>query len=474
MSRLTEALNRIIKYLEKNNPDAANWLQSGLSDTEIANITKDLPFQLPSEIKELYRWRNGRVINEHNWGQAEKSAFIFPAYGYYFLCSLEEVVQNYQESLNYSYGQNELEIFQSLPEGTGYVDLYNKRVVFYYSSDRVDVSSSYQYTSLTTMMQTIAEGYETGIYGKECYIQELQNSVLSSTKLWWKYNSDIQDLLLMQLKDIWEWSPSYLLSFKYDLILFKDPIVVPVLIEIIQTPISKIEQFNKQNRYHYECIVKKSMIETLGLFEDLRAVEPIITILRDRNPDKSIRITAIEALRLLKSNLAIQPLIEILQNNETELISSASWALINLGKEAVEPLIRILQHDDSDVQMFVANTLGKIGDKKAIQPLYNLFKNQTSTSHELLYTLGSGGFPPIASALAELQAIDELIASLNNPNAIVRQQAAWALGNIIDLRVVPQLIKTLEDRDKEVQEEARESLVKLSSQIPEIESMLPF
>ncbi|VEP15161.1 Phycocyanobilin lyase subunit alpha (fragment) [Hyella patelloides LEGE 07179] len=76
--------------------------------------------------------------------------------------------------------------------------------------------------------------------------------------------------------------------------------------------------------------------------------------------------------------------------------------------------------------------------------------------------------------LAKLKAIDELIVSLKNPNPIVRQQAAWALGNIMDIKVVPPLIKALEDRDKEVRKEARESLIKLSSESSEIKSMLPF
>ena len=262
---------------------------------------------------------------------------------------------------------------------------------------------------------------------------------------------------------------------EYDLLLFKDPRVVLILIEILQAPSSQIEQFNIHNIYKYGRILKTQAIETLGYLKNTRAIKPIIEILQDKNQDEYTHIAAIEALRSLKSDLAVQPLIKILQENKSDsLISSASWALTNLGKVAVEPLIEVLQHENSDVRMMVASALGTIRDKKAIQPLYNLLQNQTATSHELLYTLGSGGFPPIASALAELKAVDELIVSLKNPNAIVRQQAAWALGNIADIQVVSPLIQALEDEDKEVREEARQSLMKLSSESSEIKSMLPF
>ena len=85
MSEITEALNRISQYLERNNPNALNWLQSGLSDREIDLLTKDFPFEFPLELRELYRWRNGREINKRNWEQGYKYAFIFPANGYRYL-----------------------------------------------------------------------------------------------------------------------------------------------------------------------------------------------------------------------------------------------------------------------------------------------------------------------------------------------------------------------------------------------------
>ena len=64
------------------------------------------------------------------------------------------------------------------------------------------------------MMLTIAEGYETEVYGKHHYINDLQNYVLASTKIWWKYNSGIGDLLLNSLQNNW----GYLGDLQYDII----------------------------------------------------------------------------------------------------------------------------------------------------------------------------------------------------------------------------------------------------------------
>jgi HEAT repeat protein len=315
-------------------------------------------------------------------------------------------------------------------------------------------------------MLTIAEGYETEVYDKHHYINDLQNYVLASTKIWWKYNSGIGDLLLNSLQNNWV----YLGDLQYDIIAFKEYRVVPTLIGILQAPASKLIH---PSIYQEDPILRTIAIETLGVLKDIRAVEPIIKILQDTDRDKYTRYEAIEALGQLKSEKAVKPLIEILNDEKSELIAEASWALIKLGTAAVEPLIDTLQHHNSEIRMFTASALGKIKDRRAIKPLYNLLQHQPN-SQELLYTLGGGGFPPIASALAELKATEELIDALNHYNPNVRQQAAWALGEIDDIVVVQPLLNAMNDTDSEVKKEARLSLIKLSSQSSEIESMLPF
>lgn len=303
MSKLTNALNRIIKYLEQNNPEAASWLQPGLSEQEITEIVTDLPFELPQELYELYQWRNGREITKDNYEQGFKYGFIFYADVSYRLCSIKEVVNNYKKAQKYNLNENSLGIFDFFSESTGYSYKDSKRIIFENSSDRENGGNSYQYTNLTNMMLTIAEGYETEVYGKHHYINDLQNYVLASTKIWWKYNSGIGDLLLNTLQNNW----GYLGGLQYDIIAFKEYRVVPILIEILQAPASKLPD---PSIYQYDRILRRIAIETLGYLQDIRAVEPIIKILQDTNQDEYTRYQAMEALGQLKSEKAVQPLIE--------------------------------------------------------------------------------------------------------------------------------------------------------------------
>ena len=65
MSELTDALNRISNWMEalnsfplKDGQKIAPY-RPGLSDTDIKNLTDNLPLKLPQEVKEFYKWHNG-------------------------------------------------------------------------------------------------------------------------------------------------------------------------------------------------------------------------------------------------------------------------------------------------------------------------------------------------------------------------------------------------------------------------------
>jgi hypothetical protein len=57
MSTLSESLKFITNWIRQNTP---GWdLQAGLGYEQIQEATRELPFELPLEIYELYMWRNG-------------------------------------------------------------------------------------------------------------------------------------------------------------------------------------------------------------------------------------------------------------------------------------------------------------------------------------------------------------------------------------------------------------------------------
>lgn len=58
---LTNAMERILKGMQKYDAQIASLLQPGLSFWEIEEKVRVLPFRLPQEIYELYQWRNGFI-----------------------------------------------------------------------------------------------------------------------------------------------------------------------------------------------------------------------------------------------------------------------------------------------------------------------------------------------------------------------------------------------------------------------------
>ena len=89
-------------------------------------------------------------------------------------------------------------------------------------------------------------------------------------------------------------------------------------------------------------------------------------------------------------------------------------------KKDVESLIKALQYKgDLDVRSEAVEAVGKIGDKRAVEPL---------------------------------------IQALNDENKYVREGAALALAEIGDKRAVEPLIQALNDKDENVRAEAADTL----------------
>jgi len=63
MTAIKNNLKRIWDCIEQKAPEIKDLFQPGLNSEEIDEITKYLPFKLPEEVYELYKWRNGLLNN---------------------------------------------------------------------------------------------------------------------------------------------------------------------------------------------------------------------------------------------------------------------------------------------------------------------------------------------------------------------------------------------------------------------------
>jgi HEAT repeat protein len=223
-----------------------------------------------------------------------------------------------------------------------------------------------------------------------------------------------------------------------------------------------------------ELNVRRYAAEALGRIGDADAVEPLVGALKD--DDEILRTEAAEALGRIGDRRAVEPLVASLSSGVAGERRAAAGALKAIGdRRSVWPLTESLQDSSPAVRRAAAGALAELGDAQCVEPLVRRLEDQDGSVREAasaaLRKLGwvPGGTTAGASHLIAQQdwdgcvamgseAVEPLIAALEDERTTVRQKAAWALGKIGDGRAAPALVGALHDRDKDVRQSARWAL----------------
>jgi cell wall assembly regulator SMI1 len=154
MVMLEEALERILTWHKQHGRKVADLLQPGLTAAAIADRTT--PFALAGDAAQLYLWRNGtrlsqeHVLNDH---------YFTPGY---YLLSLEDALEAYGNLTDYTEWQKGWLPVLASGGGDYYgVDAKEGRVIHHL---RDSPHYRIKYLSLTNMMESVAECYESGAY----------------------------------------------------------------------------------------------------------------------------------------------------------------------------------------------------------------------------------------------------------------------------------------------------------------------
>ena len=376
MSDLTKALDRILNWLRNNQhswirrtENSISLLQPGLSRNEINSIIPDANLILPEEVYELYQWRNGGVIGECDYinyvdlfsiDHKDSNGYI----SWWGFVQFQSVVtENIQNQNDYaSLKPDILNLISAFPwisdfsnpsafqifcsDGgscmTGYVYKDN-----YYKSFPVIFLDFYQggntvlmlYASLTDMMLTIAESYETAYYIREDgYLAKDTTKVL---EIWRKYNSG----------------------------------------KLVEGVLAKIKQFETilpQLEMGFELL--KEIADIFKFSHDERLIEPLISVLI-RPPTNTVHDENLDYLRQMSSlylgqfggkNVAIQ----LVQALKDEYWMIRYWAVITLGdiKEthAIPHLNELLEDNHELVRQAAQESLYKLTNPNSqTNPLYS-------------------------------------------------------------------------------------------------------
>jgi HEAT repeat protein len=148
------------------------------------------------------------------------------------------------------------------------------------------------------------------------------------------------------------------------------------------------------------------------------AVEPLISALGGKViGDSMVRWRVAESLGRIGDARAVEPLVGALRDQDLGVRRAAASALGQIGTAAVEPLIAVL--GDRIVGMYAASALGPIGDARAVEPLIGALKDPTFSGREAAEeALGKIG---------DSRAVEPLIAALEDPRSTVREAAGKAL-----------------------------------------------
>ncbi len=205
--------------------------------------------------------------------------------------------------------------------------------------------------------------------------------------------------------------------------------------------------------------LSKPNVEELEANRDIKG---LIKALRYK--EYEIRSDAAEALGKIGDAKAIEPLITALKDDYA-VPTSAIYALVEMGEPAIEPLIHALKNDDYRVRKGAADALGHIGDRRAVEPLIHALKYARSYADQSVQSAAASAL----GYIGDRRAVEPLIHALQHENSIVRMYAVSALGDIGDARATEHLIRALGE-EGDVQARAKEALIKIGE--PAVEPLV--
>ena len=120
------------------------------------------------------------------------------------------------------------------------------------------------------------------------------------------------------------------------------------------------------------------VIRALTKTGSTRAVDPLVTMLRDEEENPWLRWQAAKELGRLKDRRVVPTLITMLSHEKFQLRTGAACALGWLGDmRAVAPLIKALADEHEGVRVDVCDALGEMNARPALEPLKQLLKTET-------------------------------------------------------------------------------------------------
>lgn len=159
-----------------------------------------------------------------------------------------------------------------------------------------------------------------------------------------------------------------------------------------------------------------------------------------------------------QSTGAVAALIETLSDANAAVRVAAANSLGSLGDpRAIAALSKALREDtDARVREAAAYALGEIDDARAVPALLEALKSErvAKVREKIVHALGEIDDPAAVAGISAL---------VKDPSVNVRREAVWALGELEDQAAVSALLTMIRDDDAEVRKHTAEALGQLKS-----------
>ena len=224
-------------------------------------------------------------------------------------------------------------------------------------------------------------------------------------------------------------------------------------------------------KFYIEKFVRKAEIVTLDLGNQT-GVERLLSFFEHQ--DKDVRFAAISrfgaGLKPRKNLMASKPPSEYVFNHIKDMINDTddeirSEVLSILGdwkrNQDIEFIVQSIEDDSELVRIDAIYALGDVGDESALKYIDNYLNSQRSTLEKIRYF-------NTCLRLGKDEHFEEWLSFLSNSNAVIRENIAGSVWNIVTPARVLQLRKALEQAKKKepyvfVYDEINDVLSKLSS-----------
>ena len=217
----------------------------------------------------------------------------------------------------------------------------------------------------------------------------------------------------------------------------------------------------------------------LGLAE---SVEPLCKCIASTNI--GVQEAAEYALRKIRGPGTIHSLIPLLRSDDAPLRNIAMDILREIGEDDLSALYPLLHDADCDVRIFTADILGTSKNRKVVAPLCDaLLKDpEVNVRYQVAVSLGNLAFPEavdclkqamldeewvqfsVVEALTKIRAdatVAALTQSLSTCSPLVASIIIDALGEIGNIKAVPQLFKSLDKAPAALRNKTAKAIIKI-------------